>query len=135
MKCDFLGAADLEALTVFHSFNERGGMQEAFVCAHVEPGNAVVEDFYIEAFALQVLDIYIGDFEFAARAGSTHECSFEAGLLEDGGVTRHRQVLGEFFKQKCIAVVGARFELGAAVGAKQRCNAPAHGGVPAEENS
>ena len=45
--------------------------------AHVEPGNASAEHFYIQAFALQVLDIYIGDFEFAAWAGFEVFCNLQ----------------------------------------------------------
>jgi len=38
------------------------------VRAHVEPGNPTAEHFHMQAFALQVLFVHVGDFEFAARA-------------------------------------------------------------------
>jgi hypothetical protein len=51
---DFFEAGDFEALAIFYDGNELSGVEQAVVCAGIEPGGAATEEFDAKVAAFEV---------------------------------------------------------------------------------
>src|SRR5215208_7875519 len=66
-ECDFLGAADFDALPCFDGPHERGRIMKAVVSARIEPGVASSEFLDFEVAPPQIDAVDVGDLELTPR--------------------------------------------------------------------
>ena len=64
------GAGDLQALPVLQGADEGGGLGQAVVAARVQPGLAAGQAAHVEAAALEIDAVHVGDLQLAARGGA-----------------------------------------------------------------
>src|SRR5271157_2864789 len=70
---DLLRAANDQPLTLFNRLDKIGGLQQGFMAACVQPGNAPAELLDVQLAAPEILPVDVGDLQFAAQRG------FQAG--------------------------------------------------------
>ncbi len=66
---DLLDAGDLQPLPLLDGLDEVGGLEQRFVRARVEPGEAAAEELDVQLPRSQVDAVDVGDFQLAARRG------------------------------------------------------------------